>query len=76
MSFVDLGRVGYAQRSLLLNANSQKLEDFAGIAFHAGETFQKAISLCLSASEREDLANEQDLIVQEEVHNLLQGTRF
>ncbi|KAL9631909.1 MAG: hypothetical protein Q9204_004012 [Flavoplaca sp. TL-2023a] len=70
----DWARLQSAKTRLLQNDDVEKRSDLAGIAFHAGKTFQDVIVRCLYADD-EDPLNE-DIVVQKEVVDLLRQTQF
>ncbi|KAL8721534.1 MAG: hypothetical protein Q9225_001788 [Loekoesia sp. 1 TL-2023] len=86
---VDWMRLHSTKKQLLQNDDPKKRGELANVAFHAGETFQKAILLCLYAAEDnrgdedrgdglgadEDMGDG-DISVQKEVVDLLRQCRF
>ncbi|KAI4184119.1 MAG: hypothetical protein L6R41_004973 [Letrouitia leprolyta] len=71
---VDWARLQSAKTQLLQNGDFGKRNDLAGIAFHAGKTFQDVIVMCLYADD-EDVLDE-DIGVQKQVVDLLRRAQF
>ncbi|KAI4244009.1 MAG: hypothetical protein L6R40_003220 [Gallowayella cf. fulva] len=71
---VDWARLQSAKTELLQSDDLEKRRELAGIAFHAGKTFQEAILLCLYARDEDPL--DEDISVQKEIVDLLRQSRF
>ncbi|KAL8732935.1 MAG: hypothetical protein Q9181_003769 [Wetmoreana brouardii] len=71
---VDWARLHTAKARLLANDDEELRNDLAGIAFHAGKTFQEAILLCLYADEGDP--DDEDVGVQKLVIDLLRQSTF
>ncbi|KAL8925638.1 MAG: hypothetical protein Q9172_002142 [Xanthocarpia lactea] len=71
---VDWPRLEQAKTQLLQNEDLEERRHLAGIAFHAGKTFQEAILLCLYADDDDPL--DEDISVQKKVVDLLRQSKF
>ncbi|KAL8666614.1 MAG: hypothetical protein Q9168_007454 [Polycauliona sp. 1 TL-2023] len=71
---VDWARLHSAKTQLLQNDDFEKRSELAGIAFHAGQTFQEVIVMCLYADDDDPL--DEDISIQKEIMDLLRRSRF
>ncbi|KAI4261173.1 MAG: hypothetical protein L6R42_003624 [Xanthoria sp. 1 TBL-2021] len=71
---VDWVRLHTAKMQLLQNDDFEKRSELAGIAFHAGKTFQDVIVQCLYADDEDPL--DEDISVQKEIVDLLRRSTF
>ncbi|KAL8658967.1 MAG: hypothetical protein Q9202_007347 [Teloschistes flavicans] len=71
---IDWVHLHAVKAQLLQNEDPSRRKDLAGIAFHAGKTFQEVILLCLYADD--DDPEDEDIEVQKKVVKLLQESRF
>ncbi|KAL8708464.1 MAG: hypothetical protein Q9220_006621 [cf. Caloplaca sp. 1 TL-2023] len=71
---VNWSQLQTTKTRLLQNDDPEGRRQLAGIAFHAGTTFQEAILLCLYA--KDDDPDDEDISVQKEVVDLLRRARF
>ncbi|KAL9001435.1 MAG: hypothetical protein Q9169_000010 [Polycauliona sp. 2 TL-2023] len=70
----DWTRLQSAKAHLLQNDDFKQRNDLAGVAFHAGRTFQDVIVLCLYADDEDPL--DEDIGVQKEIVDLLRRSQF
>ncbi len=71
---VDWVRLETTKTQLLQNDDFEKRSDLAGIAFHAGTTFQHIILQCLYADDEDPF--DEDISVQKEIVDLLRQSTF
>ena len=71
---VDWVRLETTKTQLLQNDDFEKRSDLAGIAFHAGKTFQQVIVQCLYADDEDPF--DEDISVQKEIVDLLRQSTF
>ncbi|KAI4221423.1 MAG: hypothetical protein L6R36_006924 [Xanthoria steineri] len=71
---VDWVRLQTTKTRLLQNDDFEKRSDLAGIAFHAGKTFQDVIVHCLYADDEDPF--DEDISVQKEIVDLLRRSTF
>ncbi|KAL8681757.1 MAG: hypothetical protein Q9186_002145 [Xanthomendoza sp. 1 TL-2023] len=71
---VDWVRLQNAKTQLLQTDDFERRSALAGIAFHAGQTFQNVILMCLYADDDDPL--DEDISVQKDVVDLLRQLKF
>ncbi|KAL8812320.1 MAG: hypothetical protein Q9223_000116 [Gallowayella weberi] len=71
---VDWVHLQSAKTQLLQTEDLERRSDLAGIAFHAGKTFQTVILMCLYADDDDPL--DEDISVQKDVVDLLRQLKF
>ncbi|KAL8806498.1 MAG: hypothetical protein Q9182_001280 [Xanthomendoza sp. 2 TL-2023] len=71
---VDWAHLQHEKTQLLQTEDFERRGDLAGIAFHAGKTFQTVILMCLYADDDDPL--DEDISVQKDVVDLLRQLKF